>query len=342
MDETIAEYNASSEGSDNRILVVNTLPSQFDSLANHLKAEKRGENFEWKIDNKYYSVSVILVSIHSNQLKKALESGEFGGIVLLFDGDNEFEKEIKPWAKYIEEKDPPVCLCLPLKGESKNSKEEDKLHVKYNDWCVDNGIEFVGPFGLESNEGEEDEEDLYGKGKYGMDRIVEALESNMWPGMVYKSQQRPTSSKTAESFGDEIEEFTSAITATVNQLNVDDKLQSSENNKESKSQPKKSENSTQKEKETIFNKNENKKEIEEEMKRRAHSFFKEVEMMEEEIDDGDEMKQLQSFEKALQQLNAVRNNAKNLSDKDRREMAARVALSFLSEMGEEESDSDED
>ena len=51
---------------------------------------------------------------------------------------------------------------------------------------------------------------------------------------------------------------------------------------------------------------------------------------------------LESFETTLKELSALRNKAKNLPDEQRRELAAKVALSFLRQFNDEGDEADEE
>jgi len=198
---------------------------------------------------------------------------------------------------------------------------------------LNNGIEYVT---MEKAE-EEEEEEMF-KEKYGVERIKEALETNMWSTMKYKTALRPDSNKHLLGVGEaDISEIGQVAESIAKQLQMNDK-----NSHDQDQIPTAKENS-----ETQLSTNEtvqvspkpSNTTNAQTLKLDVDSLlFKEDE--EEKINDLDfdadiNLDDMESFEKTLRTLTSLREQAKQLPDKERREMAAKVALSLFQQLGDE-------
>eukprot|EP00026_Physarum_polycephalum_P003651 Phypoly_transcript_03664.p2 GENE.Phypoly_transcript_03664~~Phypoly_transcript_03664.p2 ORF type:complete len:368 (-),score=107.24 Phypoly_transcript_03664:101-1204(-) len=162
----------------------------------------------YEIDNKYYTADVEFwllnqhtyppaqLPINTDKLSDLCEA-----LILVFDATKQetFEK-LHGWSQFVEEFNPNVLLCVGI-GKS------DNKHV-YTEWCVDNGLEYVEVIEASENpstsastsensassqapteEEEETEDDRFGSGAEGKDRILEALGSTMWENMKQKARR---------------------------------------------------------------------------------------------------------------------------------------------------------
>ncbi|PRP84910.1 hypothetical protein PROFUN_07564 [Planoprotostelium fungivorum] len=255
----------------------------------------------WHIDNRYYSVDLIIQVIGPQDKTRGEElSNACGAIVLFFDGSEaSFDRDVKPWGEYFERVEPSVGICIACKTTDQAPTGTEDLYSRFNSWSIDHGIEFVPSYLFDQ---EEEEEETLGVERIGLDRVVEALQSNTWPGMEYKTQSRPTASRLTETYSTQDTDIAAAITAAVDGVQTPATLTTST-----------------------------------EVDREAHLRMDDLLVAMEEPSEGSdshEMKQLEAFERALRQLDQVRNRAQGLPDRERRELAAKVALSFLSEMGD--------
>jgi len=154
---------------------------------------------KWIIDTKYYIAPVEIISlpeafppnlpsIDTSQLGSVCEAL----ILLLVPGKNESFESIKEWKPFIEEHSPNILLCASVGPCSDVNKE---MYVK---WCIENGIEFVEIVDVDTNPTEEptptQEDDRYAD-REGVERIIEALTSTMWPTMVKKGGKPVKSSQ---------------------------------------------------------------------------------------------------------------------------------------------------
>lgn len=131
---------------------------------------------------------------------------ECQALILVFDfHDQETFKSLEKWESFIEEHSPSVMLVVAnrkKKTEPPSLDEQKKLNAfaeKCREWALDNGLEYLDlPFILENGEksaAEEDESsdhhELVGlQDKFGVDRIREALEANMWSELTMKDYKR--------------------------------------------------------------------------------------------------------------------------------------------------------
>ncbi|KAI8609810.1 hypothetical protein BC830DRAFT_802316 [Chytriomyces sp. MP71] len=103
------------------------------------------------------------------------------------------EKALAPWAAFVETNEVAVALLVDLNesGASASGRaDEEEEHVKQDgfldtaaDWCARNGFELVALSDPPQLEGE----------AVGVARIVEALEANMWDGLVLTNNTSTTS-----------------------------------------------------------------------------------------------------------------------------------------------------
>ncbi len=96
--------------------------------------------------------------------------------------DDGFE-QLKHWSTFIQEFSPSINLCI-----SNQSNYNPALFKQHDQWCRENALELV----IEVPD-EEDEETVGPlKERFGVERVLEALQTNMWPGMDYKTDARPS------------------------------------------------------------------------------------------------------------------------------------------------------
>ncbi|KAJ3147788.1 hypothetical protein HDU89_005147 [Geranomyces variabilis] len=94
------------------------------------------------------------------------------------------------WAKFIDTVEPSVALCVanvsPTSADS--SSTPSPLLAQHEEWCIEHDIEYINmrlPSPDNQSAAEDDHDALEGgfRERVGIERIVEALETNVWDGM---------------------------------------------------------------------------------------------------------------------------------------------------------------
>ncbi|ORX86633.1 hypothetical protein K493DRAFT_319762 [Basidiobolus meristosporus CBS 931.73] len=134
--------------------------------------------------NKYYTAFIEFViddtepDLSSEVIEAFDELGEvFDGVIFVGDKNKkETFEDLKPWLAFTTKFEPGVCLCIgnnilnSSEGDSKVDTEE------IDDWCLEHGFEYI-----DMDEEAENE-------TTGVHRIVEALESHRWDGMIMNGE----------------------------------------------------------------------------------------------------------------------------------------------------------
>ncbi|CAB4413486.1 unnamed protein product [Rhizophagus irregularis] len=261
-----------------------------------------GIKIPWNINTKYYNAKVdfwIDETLHKDHVNKEVIQGyenEENGIgkvvdAILFifkkDEPTTFD-DIKVFLPFIQQYDPAITLAIGT-GKNVHNINDDS----YEDWCLENGFEYVD---MDTKKENIDE-------RIGIERILEALQSNMWEGLTRVSQ---TASKSSNIDDDDchnglIEALSQA------KLKVDEEQESlSPQLHDHNSAP--------------FDDNDA------EFFGDALPSQREIESMYNQIfcdfDDED------GLDKVIVRLNNLREKSKSLSDEERRKLAASVACSF--------------
>jgi len=138
----------------NKILVVSScLPAASRVLINQIIGKEdttfrsicsdEVQSIDWTIDTKYYTADVDFWLLNHHQFPPSqlpMSVDELGelceALILVFDSTKyeSFEK-LHPWTKFVEDYAPSVLLCVGI-GKCENKRV-------FNEWCVDNGLEFV-------------------------------------------------------------------------------------------------------------------------------------------------------------------------------------------------------
>jgi len=255
-----------------------------------------------KLETKYYSAQlefwVCSAQRGYDHIEQTLVTlGETtDALLFLFEEGQDVLAELNKWSKFIEEYSPNVLVCACDNKPQDQVPDEDILsnHKVYTSWCLDNGLEFI----LLNPSGNSSDPEL--REKKGFERVLEVLETNMWENMDYATQLRP------QVKGLSIQPTQTSTNAVIPQEQSPQEKKIVDNIFENldihvgptETAPKDLGNN-----ENPF---------------LPQDFFDELSNFE----DG-------GFEKALLQLKTLREKASKLSDTERREMAAQVALSFL-------------
>ncbi|KAL6069029.1 hypothetical protein QOT17_007755 [Balamuthia mandrillaris] len=289
----------------------------------------------YELDTKYYTTTVNLCY---RKLETIIEeqsnTTQFDGLILLFD-ELITETLRSGIAQYRETNDPGLCLGVYHWLENKSEADKDD----FNGWCIENGFEYVEYVVPGSDYATSKEDEPFAE-KVGIDRVIEALEANLWSSMTMKPRSGPRSFNDSATLkeGEEEEDsaFRSDIDTSVQSLlnswnnlilpssssassTLPSSSSSSEENRTSGYQPLSTEE--------LIRMSLNEDETARDEKREGGD--EEAEEEAEGTHGGDE----RAFERALLELRSLRDKTKDLPDKERREVAARVALAFASSLG---------
>jgi len=334
------------------------------------------EAFSWTIDTKYYSAAVefwmidsesidslslknISYTSTSNMANMRTQLGRHcEALLLIFDvaQQSSFEK-LKSWSVFAEEFSPSVVLCVGHQDREQPTNSLDPLFncsphfiEDCNEWCIENGVEFVcvTPESSKNPPMEDSQENRFCE-KIGIERIQEALQANLWPGMNYKTELRP---RLKISSTESIHTPKDIPILGHFDVNIDHHQEQLINNHSNNEIDKKASNQHS----NMIHSCEESKCLDELYSDRENPFlslkqghdsftvftddlqWKEDENNSTECNEkGFEMhsEALESLEKVFSELNTLRERAKQLPDKERRELAAQVALELAKRIDNE-------
>ncbi|ORX82984.1 hypothetical protein BCR32DRAFT_292293 [Anaeromyces robustus] len=149
---------------------------------------KDSQSVPWTINNKYYKANIQFwidcaepKEINEETKKHWKEIGNvLDGFIFVFDKykPSSFE-DIKKWNEIINDFDINVRLCIGKPSKEKSETDKEKLEKFYDDienWTIENDFEYIDFENTEKTE----------EGKNGIERAIEALETNMWENAVMK------------------------------------------------------------------------------------------------------------------------------------------------------------
>jgi len=143
------------------------------------------------INTKYYSAEVeFWVHLHDNisEIGAGVEAdvGETtDALLMLFTPQKSASwARVCEWSGFVEKYQPSTLLCVAC-----HEVEVDRS--EYVEWCIDRQVEFVSL--AETRPPDADERE-----KYGEERVLEALQNNMWQNMQRKTGSTPTTEYTLE------------------------------------------------------------------------------------------------------------------------------------------------
>ncbi|KAN0007327.1 hypothetical protein ACTFIU_000526 [Dictyostelium citrinum] len=304
-----------------------------------LKGLNVNDNKEYIIDTKYYSANINIETIDlnkENSLVKLNHNDNVSAIVLVFDSskpesfnliksyttnnkkietyndnddddDDDYDKE--------EELDTNEILYILVDINKSKNEMEDQIE----EWCIQHLIEWVI---FDSNSHKEydmrksDLAEIDEKVKYGIERLIEILESNMWPNMELKKNN--SLKKPQEK--NEIKE------------DDDDEYPSIKNDKFLQDSLKKVEGFFKKSATSSQNNSNTNNNNKEETKVKTNGLS--IEEDQDEIDDENDDSVM--MENTFKELQSIREHMKNLPDEQRRDMAAKIAMMFASSLNFED------
>ncbi|KAI8909331.1 alpha and gamma adaptin binding protein p34-domain-containing protein [Powellomyces hirtus] len=150
------------------------------------------------ITTKYYRANVALWvdSIgesppNATEMKHWCEIGAAVVDAFVFVYDREKPETFLPlrdtWAKFVEQVSPSIALCIANTLAPTSSPSAHSL-AEHEQWCIEHDIEHIDMEVQPENgaaNGDAKNDDVEGfQERLGIDRVIEALETNMWEGMV--------------------------------------------------------------------------------------------------------------------------------------------------------------
>eukprot|EP01120_Amphizonella_sp_Union-15-10_P009881 TRINITY_DN3838_c0_g2_i1.p1 TRINITY_DN3838_c0_g2~~TRINITY_DN3838_c0_g2_i1.p1 ORF type:complete len:282 (-),score=69.86 TRINITY_DN3838_c0_g2_i1:82-927(-) len=206
------EKNQQQEVVKNRILVSGTHTNQKAFVQNLLKQKpptkwKGQETFEiceYHLKTKYYTAEVEFWVSGRTYLPESLTStmGQTSDALIFLFEPSQVKialSELSKWSSFIESFNPSVLLCVCDNSDLDPNSIET---TEYSSWCVDNGLEFLL---TKPSEIEVDEDNS--REKQGMERIMEALETNLWQNLKELKSVTPSTSFTETNVEKEKDDF---------------------------------------------------------------------------------------------------------------------------------------
>eukprot|EP00744_Colponema_vietnamica_P026061 GILI01038537.1.p1 GENE.GILI01038537.1~~GILI01038537.1.p1 ORF type:complete len:401 (+),score=80.85 GILI01038537.1:47-1249(+) len=160
----------------------------------------------WFLETKYYRANLEVVFGLVSELKEPsvyeFLSNDVEALVLVYDVlKKETFIDLEGASAFIEDFNPPVCLCFANRSSEEAATIEDASREEVVGWCIDKGCEYVHD-NLEeyltrnvsaSSTSQNAEGSAPFDDKEGVDRLIEALQCNMWTHMEYLTSRRPIS-----------------------------------------------------------------------------------------------------------------------------------------------------
>ncbi|KAJ3158514.1 hypothetical protein HDU86_002739 [Geranomyces michiganensis] len=117
------------------------------------------------------------------------------------------------WAKFIERVEPSIALCVANVASSNGrdvASTPSPLLAQHEEWCMEHDVEYVNMRLPLSDNGNEEGDAIEGgfRERVGIERIVEALETNVWDGMEAIRGAGGAVSHAQDSFDAEVGEMT--------------------------------------------------------------------------------------------------------------------------------------
>nr|CAD7263171.1 unnamed protein product [Timema shepardi]CAD7574189.1 unnamed protein product [Timema californicum] len=174
--------------------------------------------FPWHIDTKYYTADVNLCSVE----KKTLDSEEFAvsveAVIINFDSNINAGLNIaESWLSFLKEFEPEVQILLCDRCQENPSVGVSKVAAQ--EWCVDQGFELV-ELDPELDAEWEAEQDFIET--TGIQRVVQAVHSHLWPNLRMKGKPQQLS-KTVQSMlnGNDLDPTLSTLGQDLQNLQLD-------------------------------------------------------------------------------------------------------------------------
>lgn len=162
----------------------------------------------WDLDTKYYTARVVVErQLPSTEANPA--AATCGGLVLVFAADQASTfLAVKQWVEQLPSDVADVRLCVANKidkllspdcSHQEPAVQRSTLLQEAMQWCADSLFEYVE---VSSIDVEVDQHLVWEEQPQGVQRVKEALEAHMWPGLRMKPEKTPQSRQTLPVSGD--------------------------------------------------------------------------------------------------------------------------------------------
>ncbi|KAJ8919431.1 hypothetical protein NQ315_016528 [Exocentrus adspersus] len=137
----------------------------------------------WLIDTKYYTAEVQILGLEQNYIRTEEFNKNVEALIIHMDSNKPSGlDDILHWKDL--EKDCNLEIKLLI---SNYCTEDTKVtKTKATEWCLKHGFEFVELYPMVNSSPEEE----IIKEKFGVDRIIEALQTHTWPNLVMKNKSK--------------------------------------------------------------------------------------------------------------------------------------------------------
>lgn len=186
----------------------NTKPASIIKLITKHQPHNNDTNISihpFQIKTKYYTTTINLIGFNDNITnldKNASFLNTIEALIIHMDANKPSALEdVDKWTQLFDELEiqPEIKLLLANYCNESTVISKDDANL----WCLDKGFEFVELFPPQNEtqsgviEEENELEDAFGEEKVGVDRVLEALENNLWSNMEM-SDKDPMSKETEE------------------------------------------------------------------------------------------------------------------------------------------------
>lgn len=164
----------------------------------------------WTVDNKYYKAKLQFWIDSAKPEESSKEETkkhwqQIGNVIdafiFVFDKYNpESFEDVKKWNEIINDFDINVKLCIGKVSDTKKETDKEKLEKFYDEienWTIENDFEYIDHEISEATE----------EGKNGIERVIEALETNMWENAVMKKGNEKDEEDDEEKLMKEVEDL---------------------------------------------------------------------------------------------------------------------------------------
>ncbi|XP_066259192.1 alpha- and gamma-adaptin-binding protein p34-like isoform X1 [Euwallacea similis] len=138
----------------------------------------------WKIDTKYYSAFVTFLGMPGTYERSDEFNSQVEALVIHMDSNKESGlDDLKQWEKLETECDPEIKLLI-----SNYCNDNTKITKSAaTDWCLSRGFELIELYPSEIPAANS-EEDIIPE-KFGVNRLIEALQAHTWSNLVMKKSK---------------------------------------------------------------------------------------------------------------------------------------------------------
>ncbi|CAG9762873.1 unnamed protein product [Ceutorhynchus assimilis] len=136
----------------------------------------------WKIDTKYYSAIVNLIGMHVSYKRNEEFNKHIEALIIHMDSNKSTGlEELKQWEELETDCDPEIKLII-----ANYCNEDTKItKTEATEWCLNKGFELIELYPSDEQSIQNAEQDIIQE-KFGIHRVVEALQAHTWSNLVMK------------------------------------------------------------------------------------------------------------------------------------------------------------